>query len=103
VTGEDLLVAGAIVDRIPSHSDASCVFNEDAIAARCRWQKVAELAVVAGRTVSQQLDVEFRLTPGGSNLLAIDMDHDLIACAQIDTLDVVPELDIEAWRICALA
>ena len=36
-------------------------------------------------------------------LLAIDMDHDLIACAQIDTLDVVPELDIEAWRICALA
>ena len=42
---------------------------------------------------------ELRDTPGGRNLLEIGMDHDLVDCARIDTLAVVPELDIAAWRI----
>jgi hypothetical protein len=32
-------------------------------------------------------------------LLGIGLDQDLVDCAQIDRLDVVPELDVRAWRI----
>jgi len=39
------------------------------------------------------LALELRDTPGGKNLLALGYDTDLVLCAQLDTLGVVPELD----------
>ena len=41
-----------------------------------------------------QLAIELRDTPGGRNLLDIGLDRDLVDCAQIDRLDIVPELDV---------
>lgn len=99
VTREDLLAAGAMVDAI-CFSDVGVGKHKDAAeSTRSDWRRMCETARAAGRTVSAQLASEFRDTLGGRNVLSIGMDRDLVDCAQIDSLDIVPELDIGAWRI----
>jgi len=87
---EDILAAGAIVEKLVSRD-------------RSVWQldKAAEAALDEWQASGDDLAVELRTTPGGRNLLAIGMDQDLVDCARIDALAVVPELDMSAWRITA--
>ncbi len=100
VTREDVLAAGAIVDGLlnANRDDAA---NEWAEAARREWQELIDTAQALGRSPSEQLALEFRGTQGGKNLLAIGHDYDLDVCAQLDTLDVVPELDLDTGVIMA--
>jgi 2-phosphosulfolactate phosphatase len=87
---EDILAAGAIVERLLPRDRSAWQLNEAAQAALAEWQSRGE-----------DLAVELRSTPGGRNLLEIGMDHDLADCARIDALAVVPELDIPTRRIKA--
>ena len=96
---DDLLAAGALVDTLCAAAAGGWKPNDAADAARHEWQSLVAAVHAAGRSVSEQLAVELRTTPGGRNLLAIGMDHDLVACAAIDSLHVVPELDAHNWRI----
>jgi 2-phosphosulfolactate phosphatase len=63
------------------------------------WRRVLRRALESGRTEIEQLEIELRDTQGGRNLLGVGLDQDLVDCAQIDRLTVVPELDVRAWRI----
>jgi 2-phosphosulfolactate phosphatase len=99
VTREDLLVAGAIVEGLVTEGDADWRLNESAEAARRDWQRVVAAAGAADRSLSEYLAAELQDTPGGRNLLSIDMDRDLAACARIDAVDVLPELDVREWQI----
>jgi len=85
---EDILAAGAIAERLIAHDRSSWKLDHAADAALAEWQ-----------TRSDELAVEFRSTPGGRNLLAIDMERDLADCARINALSVVPTLDTARWRI----
>ncbi len=85
---EDILAAGAIVEQLIARDRDGWQLDEAAQAALAEWQRRGE-----------DLAVELRSTPGGANLLAIGMDHDLVDCARIDALSIVPELDVSAWRI----
>lgn len=87
---EDILAAGAIVEQLVARDRGTWQLNEAATGALAEWQRRGE-----------DLAVEMRSTPGGANLLEIGMNHDLVECAQIDTLAVVPELDVSTWRITA--
>jgi len=87
---EDILTAGAIVEQLVSRNRAAWTLNDVAQAALAEWQARGD-----------DLAVELRTTPGGRNLLAIGLDRDLVDCACIDALAVVPELNISAWRITA--
>ncbi len=101
VTREDLLAAGAICDRLLEISPAEpWQTNPGARAALGEWQKLLTDAQTEGRTASEQLAVELRTTPGGINLLALGYDADLVLCAQLDSLEVVPELNIAEGKIC---
>ncbi|MCA9229477.1 MAG: 2-phosphosulfolactate phosphatase [Planctomycetales bacterium] len=94
VTREDLLAAGAICDALLSLDAVEhWETNEWAQAVLAEWQELKTLAGSVGNHVSEQLALELRSTPGGKNLLALDYDSDLVLCSQLDTLDVVPELD----------
>lgn len=93
VSRDDLLAAGLIVDRLRSHSDQTWELNEGAEATHREWQELVTTAGALDRTLSQQLAIELRETQGGQNLLDIGHDDDLVICAQIDLLKVVPELD----------
>jgi phosphosulfolactate phosphohydrolase-like enzyme len=85
---EDILTAGAIVEQLVSRNRAAWTLND-----------VAQAALAEGQARGDDLAVELRTTPGGRNLLAIGLDRDLVDCACIDALAVVPELNISAWRI----
>ena len=98
-TREDILAAGAMVHQLLADDSESWQLNAAAKSAQAEWQSVLQSASALGRTPSAQLAIEFRTAPGGVNLLAICMEADLIDCAQIDTLTVVPMLDLSTWRI----
>jgi len=86
---EDVSAAGAVVEKLLA-SDGDWQIASGAMNALTEWQS---------RGVN--LAVELQSTPGGRNLLEIGHDQDLVDCAQIDALRVVPELDVAAWRITA--
>lgn len=98
ITREDILAAGALVDRLATASD-DWLLTETAETARRQWRDLTAAAQAAGRSVSEQLAEELRSTPGGENLLAIGHDHDLPLCAQIDAIHVVPQFDPATGRI----
>jgi 2-phosphosulfolactate phosphatase len=85
---EDILAAGAIVEKLVSGKHADWQLDARAQSALAEWKSRGD-----------DLATELRETPGGRNLLEIGMDHDLVDCARIDTIAVAPELDIPAWRI----
>ncbi len=86
VTREDVLLAGAIVERLTG----ACAWdiNDEAALARDAWT-----AAVAGTSASE---VESRLVEalpaslGGRNLVALNMDHDIALAAQLDHFAIVP-------------
>lgn len=100
-TREDILAAGAIVSQLLERSATSHKLNDNdnAVAAKRAWDEVAARAHASGRPLTEQLAIELRDTQGGRNLLGIDLNRDLIDCAQIDRLTVAPELDVRNWRI----
>jgi 2-phosphosulfolactate phosphatase len=99
-TAEDILAAGGFVTKICSRDGPPAENVSDTAAmAEAKWNSMTVKAEAAGRSVNEQLAIELRDTPGGRNLLGIGLDQDLVDCAQIDALDVVPELDAKTWRI----
>ena len=97
VTREDILAAGAIAE--PLLSAGQWDPNEWAESAVREWQELITTARALGRSESEQFAEELKTTPGGRNLLAIGRDEDLPVCAQLDVLEVVPELNREAGLI----
>lgn len=99
VTREDILAAGAIVEQLQKSGSENLLLNEWAEAAVREWQELETTARALRRTVSDQFALELRETQGGKNLLAIGFDHDLEICSQLDTLQIVPELDMNSGTI----
>ncbi len=88
VTGEDVLLAGAILDRLKSQV-AIQFANDSGRLAIGYWREVA------ARSSSTKLVDEFRSSLGGRNLITTGYDADLARCAQIDSTRVVPQCVID--------
>ncbi len=97
VTREDILAAGAIAELLAS--DNSRITNEWADSARREWQELITTARALDRSPTDQFALELRDTLGGKNLLALGYDEDLRDCAELDRLDLVPELDRSTGEI----
>jgi 2-phosphosulfolactate phosphatase len=94
ITGEDILAAGAIIDRLLADSSADTWrLSNTAVAAHKQWQGVVELAELAERSIAEELAIALRDTTGGKNLIRGGHEADLVSCAQVDLLPVVPELN----------
>jgi 2-phosphosulfolactate phosphatase len=103
-TREDILAAGAIVSKLVEQttgeiSGSPWKLGSAAESAKREWQTVIAAAPAAGRSISEQVALELRETPGGRNLMTIGLDRDLVDCAQVACLNVAPEVDRRAWRI----
>ena len=94
ITREDVLLAGAIVDRLHAENMESRECNDQAAIAREAWQ--AEARDLAAKS---QLNRALRNTRGGRNLLAIGQQADIEIAAEIDKFDIVPRLDRADWAI----
>jgi 2-phosphosulfolactate phosphatase len=102
VTREDTLFAGAVVDDLcksplrgvaSRHGAAGYELNDQAEIAADAWQTAVRVLT------DRPLGITLRDSRGGRNLVEIGQENDIDLAAQIDTFDVVPELDIAAWRI----
>jgi hypothetical protein len=80
-----------------------CSINETAAMAATAWKRLAVKAQHESGSVHEELVLALRETPGGRNLIGIGLDRDIVDCAQIDRLNVVPEIDVSTWRITAVA
>jgi 2-phosphosulfolactate phosphatase len=100
ITREDVLVAGAIVDRLTcgqSDSEPSWELNGEARAARDAW--LAQVAGAIGGDLTARLIEAMRASRGGENLVALGMSGDIELAAQIDRFTIVPRFDPTSGRI----
>ena len=101
ISEDDVLLAGMLVDRL--HRQGGMVYrqNAQAITAREFWLNSFALpqAIGAEPLGSERLAEQLRKSRGGRNLVALGMDDDILAAAQIDRFDIVPRLDPTTMRI----
>ncbi len=102
ITREDVLCAGAIVDRlVASGAVDESKQNDQARIARESWRNAMGAAMGDLTKARLALAETLRDTQGGRNLIRLGLERDIVDCAELDALDVVPELDLVAWRISA--
>jgi 2-phosphosulfolactate phosphatase len=98
-TLEDILCAGAMVERLTSLAGKDYKLNEAATSAAREWRMLVGKADLTGYSLQEQLALKLRDTLGGRNLIEVGNDGDLPDCAAIDRLSIVPELGVPNWRI----
>jgi 2-phosphosulfolactate phosphatase len=96
ITREDVLLAGAIVDRLGTAAPST--LNDSARIAQAAWREVARGAE-SPQQLGEILSRELRDTQGGRNLIHLGLEADLIDCAAIDRFAFAPELDLQTWEI----
>jgi 2-phosphosulfolactate phosphatase len=102
ITREDVLCAGAIVDRLTAWElIGPSDLNDEARIARDAWRETMHGLEIDDPGAIETLARTLRDTRGGRNLIALGLEHDIDAAAQIDRFQVVPELDTKNWRITA--
>ena len=98
-TLEDLLTAGAMIDRLTVTPLADWQLNDAATNAVREWRLLVGKADLSGRSIESQLAAKFRETLGGRNCIEVGNEADLPECARIDHVRVAPEMDVTSGRI----
>jgi 2-phosphosulfolactate phosphatase len=102
ITREDVLCAGAVVDRLTAWElIGASDLNDEARIARDAWRETMHGLEIDDPGAIETLARTLRDTRGGRNLIALGLQHDIEAAAQIDRIQIVPELDKKNWRITA--
>lgn len=99
VTREDVLFAGAVVDDVVQCAAAAnektpLELNDQALIALDAWRAARD-----DMRQSVELVDRLRSSRGGRNLIDIGHEHDIAIAADIDRFAIVPELDLQTWRI----
>ncbi|NQT36663.1 MAG: 2-phosphosulfolactate phosphatase [Planctomycetes bacterium] len=102
-TQEDTLLAGLLVDRLQRRGGMMYKLNAQATVAQENWLAAfaVPFAIGALPLESEKLAQHLRKSLGGKNVVAIGMDQDIVAAAQIDRFSTVPQLDLKTFRIRA--
>lgn len=94
ITRDDALGAGAIVAGLVADRLDEYELDDEAAMVLDAWNGLLQpLAGSPTEVIHAAINTALRKSLGGRNLLAIGMDADIVAAAQLDTLDVLPELD----------
>ncbi len=101
VTRDDVLFAGLLVDRLQRGSRNAYRLNGQAIDARQCWIDAIPPSMASGgeKIPPGLLADQLRKSLAGQKLVAIGMEDDLYAAAQLDRFLLVPELDLATMRI----
>jgi len=101
ISEDDVLLAGLLVDRLQRQAGMVYRQNAQAITARESWLSAFALpqALGAEQLGPDQLADQLRNTLGAQNLIALGLDADILAAAQIDRFDAAPRLDTKTFRI----
>lgn len=94
ITSEDILFAGALTELMLS-LNAKLEIKDAALVSLGHWQSIQHQV----RNENKQLADFMRTARGGKNLVRIGLDEDIVFSSQIDTIPIVPVLDIASWTI----
>ena len=98
---DDLLLAGMLVDRLQRRGGMLYAQDSHAVSAREFWLNSFGLpqAIGAEPLCPDRLTNALRKTIGAQSLIALGLDDDIRAAAQIDRFDVAPRLDLKTFSI----
>jgi len=100
ITGEDVLLAGALVADFQAKAEqgkaSPPVLNDQATLAADLWLG-RKLQSLKHADLTQLL----KNTSGGRNLIEIGQESDIAWAAQLNHLSVTPQLDCQTWKIIA--
>jgi 2-phosphosulfolactate phosphatase len=99
VTKEDVLFAGALVDKLSQSTVDADAFNDQARIARDVWRESMGKHRPPDRRANQHLAEVLHDTQGGRNLINVGLQRDITDAAAIDRYNFVPEFDSKTWRI----
>jgi 2-phosphosulfolactate phosphatase len=99
ITREDLLCAGALGELLLESAVDSASMNDQARIAIDTWRAAVPHGARPPKALAGELSLALHETQGGRNLMAIGLEHDIDTAAEVDRFDIVPQLDIENWRI----
>lgn len=94
VTSEDVLFAGALTE-IMTTQRPGLEIKDEAKVAHGHWQSTQ----LQMRQNNKSLADFMRTARGGKNLVRIGHDADIVFSSQIDTIPIVPVLDVDQWKI----
>ena len=95
ITREDVLFAGAVVEKLTGGDSAPHIeLNDSARIARDAWRSLGPASADPQRLTEALLQ-----SHGGRNVSALGLQNDIAAAAQIDRLNVVPSLDLGTMHI----
>ncbi len=95
VSDEDVLFAGAVVNQLLQANSQLNIDDAGRIAAS-RWQAIQPLL-----ESGTQLWEILAKSHGGRNLMRLGYDRDVQFCADVNSIPVLPELDLQTWTIHA--
>jgi 2-phosphosulfolactate phosphatase len=101
ISDDDVLVAGMLVDRLQRQAGMVYQENTQALTARESWLHAFALPQALGAELlaPDRLAERLRKSLGAQNLIALGMDADILAAAQVDRFNVLPRLDLKTFRI----
>jgi 2-phosphosulfolactate phosphatase len=104
ISEDDVLLAGLLVDRLQRQGGMAYLQNAQAITAREFWLNSFALpqAIGAESLEPDRLAEQLRKSLGARHLIALGLDDDILAAAQLDQFDLVPRLDTKTFRIRAI-
>ncbi|MHB1035356.1 MAG: 2-phosphosulfolactate phosphatase [Pirellulales bacterium] len=97
ITRDDVLAAGAIVEGLVETGGGRWELNDEArVAGDCFQFSVFSFQ---SRALGPVLAQALRATQGGRDLVEIGLGRDIDVAARVDSCPVVPELDLESFRL----
>jgi 2-phosphosulfolactate phosphatase len=98
---DDVLLAGMLVERLERLGGLVYEQNAQAITARETWLYRFALprSLGAEPIEAERLARELRKSLGGKHLVSIGLEKDILAAAQIDQFNSVPQLDLQKGRV----
>jgi 2-phosphosulfolactate phosphatase len=101
ISRDDVLYAGLLTDWLQRRSGLTWQCNAQAVVARENWLGSFALPAAMGAEPlpPENLAAELKTSLAGRRLLSIGLEGDILAAAQIDAFEIVPELDVRTFRI----
>ena len=99
VTREDVLFAGAVVDKLTGTVIEQAGLNDEARIARDVWAAAMGDIRPPHRRAKQRIAEVLHECQGGRNLVGVGLERDIAAAADVDRYDFAPLFDPLHWRI----
>ncbi len=101
ISRDDVLVAGLLVERLQRASGDAYTLNAQAITARENWRYSFALPVAVDAEPMQidRLVEALRNSLAGQHLIEFGYEEDIVAAAQLDRFDCVPQMDPATMRM----